>query len=110
MARPSLRRLFSACDVYKSGKIEYEDFTVVCRELNVPENEIQTLFDRFDADKDGYIDYKKFASMFLEVSETLNLAPLGAGSSQDRPWDEFVEEIDAACLLSDRSVNEASGI
>ena len=56
MDRPSLRRLFSACDVNKSGKIEYEDFTVVCRELNVSETEIKTLFNKFDADEGGYID------------------------------------------------------
>uniref|UniRef100_A0A8C4EX44 RAS and EF-hand domain containing 2 n=1 Tax=Dicentrarchus labrax TaxID=13489 RepID=A0A8C4EX44_DICLA len=96
MDRPSLRRLFSACDVDKSGKIEYEDFTVVCRELNVPETEIKTLFDKFDVDEDGYIDYNKFSSRFQEVSETLDLASFGAGSSQNRggPWEEFVGRLD----------------
>lgn len=104
MDRPSLRRLFSACDVNKSGKIEYEDFSVVCRELNVPETEVKTLFDKFDADEDGYIDYSKFSSRFQEVSETLDLASFGAGSSQNRgcPWEEFVGRIDAECLLSER--------
>nr|XP_046249035.1 ras and EF-hand domain-containing protein isoform X2 [Scatophagus argus] len=103
MDRPSLRRLFSACDVDKSGKIEYEDFTVVCRELNVPESEIKTLFDKFDAGEDGYIDYSKFSSRFQEVSETLDLASLGAGSSQHQrcPWEEFVGGIDAEPFLSE---------
>uniref|UniRef100_A0A8C9XT38 RAS and EF-hand domain containing 2 n=1 Tax=Sander lucioperca TaxID=283035 RepID=A0A8C9XT38_SANLU len=90
MDRPSLRRLFSACDVNKSGKIEYEDFTVVCRELNVSETEIKTLFNKFDADEGGYIDYSMFSSRFQEVSETLDLASFGAGSSQTQgcPWEE----------------------
>ncbi|XP_045894104.1 ras and EF-hand domain-containing protein isoform X1 [Micropterus dolomieu] len=103
MDRPSLRRLFSACDVDKSGKIEYEDFTVVCRELNVPESEIKTLFDKFDADEDGCIDYNKFSSRFQEVSETMDLASFGAGSSQTQgcPWEEFVGRVDAESLLSE---------
>ncbi|TDH09737.1 hypothetical protein EPR50_G00089130 [Perca flavescens] len=103
MDRPSLRRLFSACDVNKSGKIEYEDFTVVCRELNVSETEIKTLFNKFDADEGGYIDYSMFSSRFQEVSETLDLASFGAGSSQTQgcPWEEFVGRIDAESLLSE---------
>ncbi|XP_040893459.1 ras and EF-hand domain-containing protein isoform X2 [Toxotes jaculatrix] len=103
MDRPNLQRLFSACDVNKSGKIEYEDFKVVCRELNVPETEIKTLFDKFDADEDGFIDYSKFSSRFQEVSETLDLASFGTGSSQNQggPWEEFVGRIDAESLLSE---------
>ncbi|KAM3609540.1 uncharacterized protein V6R79_016602 [Siganus canaliculatus] len=105
MDRPSLRRLFSACDVNKSGTIEYEDFIVVCRELNVPGTEIKTLFDKFDTDHRGYIDYNKFSSRFQEVSETLDLAAFGAGSSQnqDGPWEELIGEIDATSLFSDRA-------
>uniref|UniRef100_A0A3Q3LSI4 RAS and EF-hand domain containing 2 n=1 Tax=Mastacembelus armatus TaxID=205130 RepID=A0A3Q3LSI4_9TELE len=97
MDRPSLRRLFSVCDVNKSGKIEYEDFTVVCRELNVPESQIRTLFDRFDADEDGYIDYSKFSSKFEEVSQTIDLASFVAGpaQNQDCPGAEFVDRVDA---------------
>ncbi|XP_068595739.1 ras and EF-hand domain-containing protein [Brachionichthys hirsutus] len=101
MARPSLRKLFSACDVDKSGKIEFEDFTVVCRELNVPEDEIQILFDRFDVDKVGSIDYRKFSSRFREVSQTLDLASLGAGAPRSSRWDQLVGDVDAEALLSD---------
>ncbi|XP_070686999.1 ras and EF-hand domain-containing protein [Pempheris klunzingeri] len=103
MDRPSLRRLFSSCDVNRSGKIEYEDFTVVCRELSVPEAQIKSLFDKFDPDRDGYIDYSNFSSRFQEVSETLDLASFGAGSSQNQAcsWEEFVGRIDAESVLSD---------
>ncbi|CAJ1056845.1 ras and EF-hand domain-containing protein-like [Xyrichtys novacula] len=103
MERPSLRRLFSACDVNKSGKIEYEDFTVVCRELNVPESQTQTLFDKFDADRDGYITYSKFSSRFQEVSETLNLASLGTGLNHNpsSPGEEFMGRIDTEYIISE---------
>lgn len=104
MERPSLRRLFSACDVNKSGKIEYQDFTVVCRELNVPESEFKTLFDKFDADEDGYIDFSKFSSMFQEVSETMELTSFGAVSTpnQGSPWGEFSSRLEAESLFSER--------
>ncbi|XP_038124647.1 ras and EF-hand domain-containing protein isoform X2 [Cyprinodon tularosa] len=98
MYRLSLRRLFSACDVNKSGRIEYEDFTAVCRELGVPETEFQTLFMKFGADEVGYIDYCQFSSRFQEVSETLNLASFGAGATQT-PWEEFVDRIDEEFVL-----------
>lgn len=103
MERPSLRRLFSVCDVNKSGKIEYEDFTVVCRELSVPETEIGTLFDKFDPHEDGYIDYNRFSSRFQEVSETLDLASFGAGASQaqDSPWEEFEDKADTKSILTE---------
>ncbi|XP_023180914.1 ras and EF-hand domain-containing protein-like isoform X4 [Xiphophorus maculatus] len=96
----NLRRLFSACDVNKSGRIEYEDFTVVCRELSVPNTEVQTLFDKFGACEDGYIDYSRFSSRFQEVSETLNLASFGAGAAPT-PWEEFVARIDEEFVLSE---------
>uniref|UniRef100_H3DPJ0 RAS and EF-hand domain containing 2 n=1 Tax=Tetraodon nigroviridis TaxID=99883 RepID=H3DPJ0_TETNG len=105
--RPDLRRLFSACDVNKSGKIEYEDFTAVCLELGVAEAHVKTLFDKFDADADGYIDYGNFSSRFREVSETLDLglglASLGTGSFQNRscPWDVLADEREAEALVSD---------
>ncbi|XP_053282219.1 ras and EF-hand domain-containing protein [Pleuronectes platessa] len=103
MDRPSLRRLFSTCDVNNTGKIELGDFAVVCRELNVPEAEIKSLFDRFDADEDGYIDYSKFSSRFQEVSEALDGACGGAGSSLSPggSWEEFVGRMDSENLLSE---------
>ncbi|KAM4573741.1 ras and EF-hand domain-containing protein [Odontesthes bonariensis] len=100
MDRPGLRRLFSACDVNKSGKIEYEDFMLVCRELSVPETEIRTLFDKFGAQEDGFIDYNKFSSSFQEVSETLDLAAFSYGTPKT-PWEEFVDRVDAESLLSE---------
>ena len=81
--------------------IEFEDFTVVCQELNVPDAEIKTLFDKFDAFKDGYIDYNKFSSRFREVSETLDLAAFGSGAPQT-PWEEFLDRVDAGLVLSER--------
>ncbi|XP_055796095.1 ras and EF-hand domain-containing protein-like [Salvelinus fontinalis] len=104
MDKSSLQRLFSACDINKSGVIEYEDFTVVCRELNVPEDEIKTLFNKFGASEDGCINYSNFSSRFQEVSETLDLASFGASpQSQGSPWEEFQSRMDDATgLLSGR--------
>ncbi|XP_029490186.1 ras and EF-hand domain-containing protein-like isoform X3 [Oncorhynchus nerka] len=105
MDKPSLQRLFSTCDINKSGVIEYEDFTVVCRELNVPEEEIKTLFNKFGASEDGCINYSNFSSRFQEVSETLDLASFGASpQSQGSPWEEFQSRMDDATgLLSGRT-------
>ncbi|XP_061577863.1 ras and EF-hand domain-containing protein [Cololabis saira] len=99
MDRPGLQRLFSACDVNKSGVIEFEDFTVVCRELGVPDAEIQTLFGKFGAAEDGYIDYSRFSCRFREVSETLDLAAFGSGAAR-APGEEFVDRVDAGSVLS----------
>uniref|UniRef100_A0A8C7MEX0 RAS and EF-hand domain containing 2 n=1 Tax=Oncorhynchus kisutch TaxID=8019 RepID=A0A8C7MEX0_ONCKI len=100
MDKPSLQRLFSACDINKSGVIEYEDFTVVCRELNVPEDEIKTLFNKFGASEDGCINYSNFSSRFQEVSETLDLASFGASpQSQGSPWEEFQSRMDDATAM-----------
>lgn len=100
MERPSLTRLFSACDVNKSGRIEFEDFTTVCRELGVPEDHIGTLFGKFDADEDGFIDYNKFSSRFQEFSESLDLTVLG--TERTVPWEEFVGGTDVDGLISER--------
>ncbi|XP_067091350.1 ras and EF-hand domain-containing protein isoform X1 [Osmerus mordax] len=104
MDRTSLVRLFSACDVNKSGMIEYEDFTVVCRELNVPDDEIKSLFTKFGADGDGCINYDNFSSRFQEVSETLDLASFGEFvHGRSGPWNEFQSSIDGArAALSER--------
>ncbi|KAG7458436.1 ras and EF-hand domain-containing protein-like, partial [Solea senegalensis] len=106
MDRPSLQRLFSACDVNKSGRIEFGDFTAVCRELNVPEDQIKALFHRFDADEDGFIDYGEFSSRFQEVSQTLDVAAFVSSSSRgNSPWEEFISRVDEESLLSDRYNN-----
>ncbi|KAK0155070.1 Ras and EF-hand domain-containing protein [Merluccius polli] len=103
MDAPGLRRLFSACDVNKSGEIEYEDFTAVCRELRVPEGDVAALFARFGAERDGRINYADFSSKFREVSETLDLTAFGAAeprrSSGTGPWDQFLERNDSALPL-----------
>lgn len=95
MDHAELRRLFAACDGNQSGRVEYEDFTTVCRELNVPADDIRTLFNKFDLDGDGYINFNDFSSSFQEVSEALNLASLGnCLHSQRRAWDEFENRLD----------------
>ncbi|XP_055029964.2 ras and EF-hand domain-containing protein [Misgurnus anguillicaudatus] len=102
MNRTDLRRLFSACDGNKSGRIEYEDFTNVCTELSVPGDHISNLFNKFDLDGDGYINFNDFSSSFNEVSEALNLALLGDSvQAQRSAWDQFENTLDGdlACYL-----------
>ncbi|KAI1904499.1 hypothetical protein AGOR_G00006280 [Albula goreensis] len=94
MDRQDLQRLFSACDVNKSGKIEYEDFMVVCRELNVPSTEVKTLFNKFDVDKVGYVDFGDFSARFNEVSETLDFTALGEVRHERTAWDEFEDTME----------------
>lgn len=95
MDTPDLRRLFSACDANKSGRIEYGDFINVCRELSVPAGEVRGLFNKFDLDGDGSINYSDFCSSFHEVSETFNLASLGSSPQpQASAWQEFENTLD----------------
>ncbi|MBN3275018.1 RASEF protein, partial [Polyodon spathula] len=96
-----LRRLFSACDLNKSGRIEYEDFAAVCRELSVQPSQVRLLFNKFDMDRDGCIDYTDFSTRFHEVSETLDLASFdGASHSHRIAWEEFEERLgdEVRCL------------
>ncbi|CAN9499286.1 unnamed protein product [Ophioblennius macclurei] len=97
-----LQGLFSACDLNRSGRIEFEDFTVLCSELGVPESDARTLFDQFDAHRDGYIDFEKFASIFQEVSGTLDLTAFGAAAARTScggPGEEFTDKVES--LLSE---------
>ncbi|KAG9330538.1 hypothetical protein JZ751_024008 [Albula glossodonta] len=100
MDRTDLQRLFSACDVNKSGRIEYDDFIVVCKELSVPSGDVQTLFCRFDQDGDGCIDFSDFSERFNEVSERLDLASFGDTQDQKSAWDQFLERMNGeVCFL-----------
>ncbi|XP_015199262.1 ras and EF-hand domain-containing protein isoform X2 [Lepisosteus oculatus] len=93
-SQPDLQRLFSACDLNKSGRIEYEDFAAVCRELNVRSSEVAFLFNKFDVDQDGCIDYSDFSARFHEVSETLDLAALGGAPHEpSSPWEDFEDRM-----------------
>ncbi|XP_061629262.1 ras and EF-hand domain-containing protein [Phyllopteryx taeniolatus] len=93
MEPSNLQRLFCACDINQSGKIEFEDFTLVCRELNVPDAEVQTLFGKFDVNDEGSIDYGGFSSRFQEVFQARGLAAA--------PGMEFAARFDAECVLSE---------
>ncbi|XP_069767061.1 ras and EF-hand domain-containing protein [Narcine bancroftii] len=94
MSRPDLRRLFSACDLNRSGLIEVEDFCGVCRELGVSTWQVTPLFQKLDVDNDGSINFNDFTSGFEEVSEILDLSSFGSEGSplaHRLAWDEFDE-------------------
>ncbi|XP_052388307.1 ras and EF-hand domain-containing protein-like isoform X4 [Carassius gibelio] len=95
MNHSDLQRLFAVYDGNKLGRVKYEDFTSVCQELNVPADEIRTLFNKFDLDGDGYINFSDFSSSFQEVSEALNLTLLGNSLQIHRSaWEEFENKLD----------------
>ncbi|XP_066557996.1 ras and EF-hand domain-containing protein isoform X2 [Amia ocellicauda] len=103
-SKPDLQRLFSACDLNKSGRIEYEDFATVCRELRVGSTEVGFLFNKFDEDQDGYIDYSDFSARFAEVSGALELASLGGARPAGRSaWDDFEDRRGAEMSYLGRS-------
>ncbi|XP_060091378.1 ras and EF-hand domain-containing protein isoform X2 [Heteronotia binoei] len=59
-----LRSLFLACDVKGSGRIERDDFGLLCAELRVRPSEAETIFQRLDTDRDGAITFPEFARGF----------------------------------------------
>ncbi|KAG9340735.1 hypothetical protein JZ751_020327 [Albula glossodonta] len=67
---------------------------VVCRELNVPSTEVKTLFNKFDVDKVGYVDFGDFSARFNEVSETLDFTALGEVRHERTAWDEFEDTME----------------
>ncbi|XP_067886118.1 ras and EF-hand domain-containing protein homolog [Heterodontus francisci] len=86
---PRLRALFHACDVNRSGQIEYDEFFTVCRELQVQVSEIDTIFHKLDSNRDGCINFREFTEGFQEVSEMINFEALGA----EPDWDEFQQRL-----------------
>ncbi|XP_078386550.1 ras and EF-hand domain-containing protein isoform X2 [Cetorhinus maximus] len=82
MTRPDLRRLFSACDVNRSGRIEFADFCSVCRELSLSRCQVDPLFHKLDVDGDGSISFSDFAAGFQAVSAVLDLSTFGSDGSQ----------------------------
>uniref|UniRef100_UPI00398F6A7C ras and EF-hand domain-containing protein n=1 Tax=Pristiophorus japonicus TaxID=55135 RepID=UPI00398F6A7C len=94
MARPDLRRLFSACDLNRSGLIEFEDFCGVCRELSLAGPQVAPLFRKLDVDKDGSINFNDFTAGFEEVSAILDLSSIGSDgppAAKRLAWEEFAE-------------------
>ncbi|XP_072421019.1 ras and EF-hand domain-containing protein isoform X1 [Chiloscyllium punctatum] len=95
MTRPDLRRLFSACDLNRSGLIEFEDFSGVCRELGLSRSQIEPLFQKLDVDSDGSINFSDFTAGFQEVSAVLDLSSIGSEGNQRLARDEFEERFGA---------------
>ncbi|XP_043933641.1 ras and EF-hand domain-containing protein-like isoform X2 [Protopterus annectens] len=97
-ALPDLRRLFSACDLNRSGIIEFEDFAKVCKDLNLRSSQVRTIFNKLDVDHDGCVNFSDFVASFQEVSQTLDLTALtpvgsndGVHNQQQDAWEEFEE-------------------
>ncbi|XP_038660821.1 ras and EF-hand domain-containing protein isoform X2 [Scyliorhinus canicula] len=101
---PRLRALFHACDVNRSGRIEYDEFSTVCRELQVQESQIGAIFHTLDSDRDGSINFRDFTRGFQEVSEMIKFEALGA----EPDWDEFQQRLGDEARLIPRPAQVAA--
>lgn len=61
-----LRSLFHTYDVDNSGRIENNEFSAICQELQVPSEEAEGIFSRLDADGDGTVTLEEFLSGFTD--------------------------------------------
>ena len=61
-----LRLLFHTYDADNSGQIEKDEFYTICRELSVPYQEADRIFNRLDVDKDGTVTLEEFISGFRD--------------------------------------------
>ncbi|KAL4630126.1 ras and EF-hand domain-containing protein isoform X1 [Arapaima gigas] len=108
-----LRFMFHACDVNNSGRIEKEDFLKVCSELLVQPAEVETIFSRLDADRDGSINFEEFSRGFQGVSALLCAGDGAlemeheAGDSSARAWHDFEQRIGDQARLIPRSEQAA---
>ncbi|KAM6289644.1 ras and EF-hand domain-containing protein [Aegotheles albertisi] len=96
-----LRALFLACDASGSGRIEREDFAVLCAELRVQPAEAEAIFQRLDSDRDGAITFPEFARGFRgatrrlpgggepEGEEAAAAAAAWAAAGLEQPWRDF---------------------
>uniref|UniRef100_A0A087YM10 RAS and EF-hand domain containing n=1 Tax=Poecilia formosa TaxID=48698 RepID=A0A087YM10_POEFO len=64
--RGRLRSLFHIYDVDNSGRIEKNEFSAICQELQVPTEEAESIFSRLDADGDGTVTLEEFLSGFTD--------------------------------------------
>ncbi len=67
MSKEEKRRLsllFHAYDEDDSGRIEKDEFFTICKELHVPSQEVEKIFNQLDVDKDGTVTLEEFISGF----------------------------------------------
>nr|XP_023658896.1 ras and EF-hand domain-containing protein [Paramormyrops kingsleyae] len=107
--REQLRMLFHACDVNNSGRIEKEDFLKVCSELRVQPIEVDAIFSKLDADRDGSINFEEFSSGFRGVSELVYFGGMesGSGDSYALAWEAFRSRLGEQAALIPRDEQAA---
>ncbi|XP_028853021.1 ras and EF-hand domain-containing protein isoform X2 [Denticeps clupeoides] len=79
-----LLSLFRACDADRSGRIEKDEFLLMCRELRIQQTEVEDIFSRLDADRDGTVSLEEFLRGFQRVS-----TDLPSQENFSLAWEEF---------------------
>jgi len=62
-----MRDLFRASDINKDGVLEKGELTVMLNKLQIPSDNksIELLFNRFDRNKNGVLDFEEFITVLL---------------------------------------------
>ncbi|KAM4745861.1 ras and EF-hand domain-containing protein homolog [Anableps anableps] len=81
-----LRSLFHTYDVDNSGRIEKNEFSAICQELQVSSAEAEGIFSRLDADGDGTVTLEEFLSGFTDQHQKEQIEEEGRSSL---PVEEF---------------------
>ncbi|MBN3288178.1 RASEF protein, partial [Polyodon spathula] len=91
-----LRFLFHACGANNSGRIEKEEFFLVCSELKIQPAEIESIFTKLDVDRDGSINFEEFANGFEGVSNLIDLGRMASDNVGDNfrlAWETFQQRL-----------------
>lgn len=84
----SIREAFGAFDENKDGFISYAEFTKTFKimELGISETDIDKLYNFFDAERTGKIDYRHFCTKINPENPSSRKEPTPDG----RPWEEAI--------------------
>ncbi len=83
-------KMFKYFDIFDRGTVTFADFmrTVEKIGLYYPPQVLQPLFEEYDTDQSGYLDYKEFSAIVFGNRDTLKgqqikRQPLNAGTNQE---------------------------
>jgi len=66
-----LRNAFRTLDTDNSGSLEMSEIRTAFNELNIPEEEINQIFERIDFNHDGEINYTEFLAVTVDRQKAI---------------------------------------